>query len=104
MLVKVEDRIDRELDFQASLEDLETLQTVSGILDAIDMAWDDDAPMIFFLIAKVRLMAAMSLINEINLDLYIEVPSELQYEYDYIRSEVLESFKDVEEKLSTFNN
>jgi hypothetical protein len=104
MLTELEDRIDRELDFQASLEDLETLQTVSGILDAIDMAWDDDAPMIFFLIAKVRLMAAMSLINGIQMDLYLNIPDELKQEYDYIRSEVLESFKDVEEKLSTFNN
>jgi hypothetical protein len=49
-------------------------------------------------------MAAMSLINEINLDLYLTIPVELQQEYDYIRSEVLEAFSDVEEKLLTFNN
>jgi hypothetical protein len=68
------------------------------------MAWDDDAPMLHFLIAKVRLMSAMSLINEINLDLYLTVPYELQQEYDYIRSEVIEAFNDVEDKLLTFNN
>jgi hypothetical protein len=104
MLVEVEDRIAEQLDYQASLEDLETLKKVNTILDAIDMAWDDDAPLLHFLIAKVRLMAAMSLINEINLDLYLTIPVELQQEYDYIRSEVLEAFSDVEEKLLTFNN
>ena len=104
MLVEVEDRIAEQLDYQASLEDLETLKKVNTILDAIDMAWDDDAPMLHFLIAKVRLMSAMSLINEINLDLYLTVPYELQQEYDYIRSEVLEAFSDVEDKLLTFNN
>jgi hypothetical protein len=104
MLVEVEDRIAEQLDYQASLEDLETLKMVKTILDAIDMAWDDDASMLTFLIAKVRLMAAMSLINEINLDLYLTIPVELQQEYDYIRSEVLEAFSDVEEKLLTFNN
>jgi hypothetical protein len=100
----VEDRIAEQLDYQASLKDLETLKKVNTILDAIDMAWDDDAPLLHFLIAKVRLMAAMSLINEINLDLYLTIPVELQQEYDYIRSEVLEAFSDVEEKLLTFNN
>jgi hypothetical protein len=100
----VEDRIAEQLDYQASLKDLETLKKVNTILDAIDMAWDDDAPLLHFLIAKVRLMAAMSLINEINLDLYLTIPVELQQEYDYIRSEVLEAFSDVEDKLLTFNN
>jgi hypothetical protein len=104
MLVEVEDRIAEQLDYQASLEDLETLKKVNTILDAIDMAWDDDAPMLTFLIVKVRLMAAMSAINEINLDLYLTIPVELQQEYDYIRSEVIEAFNDVEEKLLTFNN
>ena len=104
MLVEVEDRIAEQLDYQASLEDLETLKMVKTILDAIDMAWDDDAPMLTFLIAKVRLMAAMSAINEINLDLYLTVPYELQQEYDYIRSEVLKAFSDVEDKLLNFNN
>jgi hypothetical protein len=104
MLVEVEDRIAEQLDYQASLEDLETLKKVNTILDAIDMAWDDDAPMLHFLIAKVRLMSAMSLINEINLGLYLTVPCELQQEYDLVRSEVLEAFNDVEEKLLTFNN
>jgi hypothetical protein len=100
----VEDRIAEQLDYQASLKDLETLKKVNTILDAIDMAWDDDAPLLHFLIAKVRLMAAMILINEINLDLYLTIPVELQQEYDYIRSEVLEAFSDVEDKLLTFNN
>jgi hypothetical protein len=104
MLVEVEDRIAEQLDYQASLEDFETLKMVNTILDAIDMAWDDDAPLLHFLIAKVRLMAAMSLINEINLDLYLTVPYELKQEYDYIRSEVLEAFSDVEDKLLNFNN
>ena len=100
----VEDRIAEQLDYQASLKDLETLKKVNTILDAIDMAWDDDAPLLHFLIAKVRLMAAMILINEINLDLYLTIPVELQQEYDYIRSEVLEAFSDVEDKLLNFNN
>jgi hypothetical protein len=104
MLVEVEDRIAEQLDYQAFLEDFETLKMVNTILDAIDMAWDDDAPLLHFLIAKVRLKAAMSAINEINLDLYLTIPVELQQEYDYIRSEVLEAFSDVEEKLLTFNN
>lgn len=104
MLAEVEDRIGKALDFQASLEDLETLQRVNAILDAVESAWDDDAPMLHFLIAKVRLMAAMSLVNEINLDIYLTVPDELQQEYDYIRSEVIEAFSYVEEKLLTFNN
>jgi hypothetical protein len=77
---------------------------VNTILDAIDMAWDDDAPLLHFLIAKVRLMAAMSAINEINLDLYLTIPVELQQEYDLVRSEVLKAFSDVEDKLLTFNN
>ena len=100
----VEDRIAEQLDYQASLKDLETLKKVNTILDAIDMAWDDDASMLTFLIAKVRLMAAMSLINEINLDLYLTIPVELQQEYDLVRSEVLKAFSDVEDKLLTFNN
>jgi hypothetical protein len=104
MLVEVEDRIAEQLDLNCANADMETLGRVNVILDAIDMAWDDDAPMIFFLIAKVRLMSAMSLINEINLGLYLTVPCELQQEYDSVRSEVLEAFNDVEEKLLTFNN
>lgn len=104
MLAEVEDRIGKALDFQASLEDLEMLKTVTCILDAVENAWDDDAPMLHFLVIKVRLMAAMSLVNEINLDIYLTVPDELQYEYDHVRSDVIEAFKYVEEKLLTFNN
>ncbi len=101
MLVEVEDQIAEQLDLDCAVVDMETLQRVNVILDAIDMAWDDDAPMIFFLIAKVRLKAAMSQINEINLDLYLTIPVELQQEYDYIRSKVIEAFSDVEDKLLT---
>jgi hypothetical protein len=104
MLVEVEDQIAEQLDLDCATADMETLGRVNVILDAIDMAWDDDAPMLTFIITKVRLMAAMSAINEINLDLYLTIPVELQQEYDSVRSEVLEAFNDVEEKLLTFNN
>ena len=104
VLTAKELKIERRLDQEQLEIDLEILGEVQLTLDAIDMAWDDEAPILFFLISKVRLMSAMASLNQVNLDLYYDEPEILKFNLAVLKADVWDAFEDCNDKLNAHSS
>lgn len=83
--------------------DMDYIHTAKTVIDWVDRTWDDDAlTLLYLLTAQCHLMAAMSGLNAIDVGLYEEQGfylSEVEFELEYHRAEVLEYFRDVKEAI-----
>ena len=83
--------------------DSELINSAKSTLDWVDKTWDDDSlTLIYLLTAQCRLMAAMSMLNEVDPGFYEEVGfyfDEIESECEYYRSEVLTYFVSVKEAI-----
>ena len=83
--------------------DSELINSAKKTLDWVDLTWDDDSlTLIYLLTAQCRLMAAMSMLNEVDPGFYEEVGfyfESINSDVNYYRSEVLDAFVSVKEAI-----